>query len=165
MTNQLSGGAADATASMEFQTQRAQEHETMEAMAEDTGGEAFYNTNGLTQAVSKAIEEGSNYYTLTYSPANMQWDERFRSIKVKVDRAERAAYLSQWLLCHRPQRPEPVNAQGAATALVQTNTMAAAMMHGGPDPAEILFKVRIRPANTPPEATVLATNESNPDPR
>jgi len=45
---------------------------------------AFYNTNGLTQAVSKAIEEGSNYYTLTYSPSNVQWDERFRTIKVKV---------------------------------------------------------------------------------
>ena len=107
VTNQLSGGAADATASMEFQTQRANEHGTMEAMAEDTGGEAFYNTNGLTQAVTKAVEEGSNYYTLTYSPANTQWDERFRTIKVKVAEPERAANLSQWLLCHRPQRPEP----------------------------------------------------------
>ena len=39
------------------------------------------------------------------------------------------------------------------------------MMHGGPDPAEILFKVRIRPANAPPEATVLASNKTNPDPK
>jgi hypothetical protein len=43
--------------------------------------------------------------------------------------------------------------------------MTTAMMHGGPDPAEILFKVRIRPADTPPEATPLKTNKTNPDPK
>jgi hypothetical protein len=43
--------------------------------------------------------------------------------------------------------------------------MITAMMHGGPDPAEILFKVRIRPAATPPEEKVLANNQSNPDPK
>ena len=143
VTNQLSGGAADATASMEFQTQRANEHGTMEAMAEDTGGEAFYNTNGLTQAVSKAVEEGSNYYTLTYSPANMQWDERFRSIKVKVAEPSVQLTYRNGYFAIDPSDRNRVNAQGAATALVQTNTMSAAMMHGGPDPAEILFKVRV----------------------
>ena len=43
--------------------------------------------------------------------------------------------------------------------------MATAMMHGGPNPAEILFKVRIRPADTPPEDAPLATNQKNPDPK
>ena len=57
----------------------------MQAMAEDTGGHAFINTNGLTQAVEEAIENGSNYYTLTYAPTNAVWDSRFRAIKVKVD--------------------------------------------------------------------------------
>ena len=55
----------------------------MEAMAEDTGGTPFYNTNGLTQAVQKAIRNGSNYYTLTYSPNDTVWDARFRAIKVR----------------------------------------------------------------------------------
>ena len=165
VTNQLSGGAADATASMNFQVQRAQEHGTMEAMAEDTGGEAFYNTNGLTQAVTKAVEEGSNYYTLTYSPTNLQWDERFRTIKVKVAEPSVQLTYRNGYYAIDPSDRNRVNAQGAATALAQTNTMSAAMMHGGPDPAEILFKVRIRPANTPPEAAILASNESNPDPK
>jgi hypothetical protein len=155
-------GAAAATASADFQTQTAQEHATMEAMAEDTGGRAFYNTNGLTQAVSKAIEEGSNYYTLTYSPTNVQWDERFHSIKVKV--AEPGVQLTyrNGYYAVDPNDRNKVNARGAATALAPANTMSAAMMHGGPDPAEILFKVRIRPAKTPPEATVLPANETNP---
>ena len=158
----VDSGAASATASMEFQIQRAQEHGTMEAMAEDTGGEAFYNTNGLTQAVTKAVEEGSNYYTLTYSPANLQWDERFRTIKVKVAEPSVQLTYRNGYFAIDPSDRNRVNAQGAATALVQTNTMSAAMMHGGPDPAEILFKVRVRPASAPPQATILASNESNP---
>ena len=75
----------------------------MEAMAEDTGGQAFYNTNGLTQAVQKAIENGSNYYTLTYSPNNMDV-----GCEVPVDQGEggpagREADLSQRLLRGRSQ--------------------------------------------------------------
>jgi len=158
------GGAA-ATASAAFQTQTAQEHGTMEAMAADTGGEAFYNTNGLTQAVTKAVQEGSNYYTLTYSPVNLQWDERFRTIKVKVAEPNVQLTYRNGYYAIDPTDRNRVNAQGAATALVQTNTMSAAMMHGGPDPAEILFKVRVRPSSAPPQATVLQSNQSNPDPK
>jgi hypothetical protein len=158
-------GAAAATASMAFMTQTAQEHGTMEAMAADTGGEAFYNTNGLTQAVTKAVQEGSNYYTLTYSPVNLQWDERFRTIKVKVAEPNVQLTYRNGYYAIDPSDRNRVAAQGAATALVQTNTMSAAMMHGGPDPAEILFKVRVRPASAPPEATILASNQSNPDPK
>jgi len=142
--------------------QTAQEHLTMEAIAEDTGGHAFYNTNGLTQAVSKAIEEGSNYYTLTYSPSNVQWDERFRTIKVKVTEPGVQLTYRNGYYAVDPNDRNKVNARGAATAMATANTMSAAMMHGGPDPAEILFKVRIRPARTAPEATVLAANETNP---
>jgi hypothetical protein len=43
--------------------------------------------------------------------------------------------------------------------------MVTAMMHGGPDPAEILFKVRIRPAAAPPQEEPLASNHTNPDPK
>jgi VWFA-related protein len=169
VTNMAANGAptpeSDATSTMAFMNQTAQEHETMYAMAEDTGGEAFVNTNGLTQAVTKAIEEGSNYYTLTYSPANLQWDERFRKIKVKVGEPGVQLTYRNGYYAVDPNDRNKLNSQGAATTLLQTNTMSAAMMHGGPDPAEILFKVRIRPANTPPEATILASNESNPDPK
>jgi VWFA-related protein len=143
----------------------AQQHETMEAMAEDTGGHAFYNTNDLTTAVSKAVENGSNYYTLTYSPTNTQWDARFRSVKVKVDQPSvKLAYRNGYYAVDPNDRSKQV-AGGAATQLGQPTTMATAMLHGGPDPAEILFKVRIRPASMPPQDTPLASNRTNPDPK
>jgi len=158
-------GAAAATEQNAFLTQTAQEHETMMAMAEDTGGQAFINTNDLTKAVAKAIDNGSNYYTLTYTPTNTTWDERFRSVKVKVDQpGVKLAYRNGYYAVDPNDRSKVV-AGLAATSLAQPTTMATAMMHGGPDPAEILFKVRIRPSDAPPGDTPLATNQTNPNPQ
>ena len=163
---QSPGGSATGDATMAFMTQTAQEHSTMDAMAEDTGGEAFYNTNGLTSAVGKAIEEGSNYYTLSYVPTNLQWDERFRTVKVKVDHpdAKNLSYRNGYYAID-PNDRNKLNASGAATSLVSPTTMATAMMHGGPDQAEILFKVRIRPASNPPAEALAPDNVTNPDPK
>lgn len=152
-------------ASMDFLNEQAQEHETMFAMAEDTGGEAFVNTNNLTQAMSKAIQNGSNYYTLTYSPSNTEWDSRFRAIKIKVDQPNVKLTYRNGYFAVDPNDRNKLNAQGAATSLVQPTTMATAMIHGGPDPAEILFKVRIRPAGTGRQEEPLKTNQTNPDPK
>jgi len=158
-------GAAASNANMAYLTEVAQEHETMEAMAEDTGGTPYYNTNGLTQAVQKAIRNGSNYYTLTYSPSDTVWDARFRSIKVKVDLPGVKLSYRNGYYAVDPNDRNKLNAQDAATLAQQPATMTTAMMHGGPDPAEILFKVRIRPADTPPEPAPLKTNKTNPDPK
>jgi VWFA-related protein len=159
-------GADTANAYNSYLTQVAQEHETMEAMAEDTGGTPYYNTNGLTQAVQKAIANGSNYYTLTYSPNDITWDARFRAIKVKVAQSGVKLNYRNGYYAIDPNDRNALNAQGAATAIVaQPTTLTTALMHGGPDPAEILFKVRIRPADTPPEAEPLKTNRTNPDPK
>ena len=162
--SKLGDAGANGAATMGFLNQLAQNHEAMFAMAEDTGGEAFVNTNGLTQAVGKAIEEGSNYYTLSYTPSNVQWDERFRTVKVKVDNpnAKNLSYRNGYYAID-PNDRNKLNASGAATALSAPTTMATAMMHGGPDPAEILFKVRIRPASTPPGEALAPDNFSNPD--
>jgi VWFA-related protein len=159
-------GAQDAAEQMAFMQQTSQEHESMFAMAEDTGGEAFVNTNNLTQAVTKAVEDGSNYYTLTYTPANLQWDGRFRAIKLKVvDQPGLKLSYRDGYYADDPEDRSKVVAGQAAMAAGPANTMVTAMMHGGPDPAEILFKVRIRPAIAPPEETPLNSNHTNPDPK
>ncbi len=158
-------GAAAATATMTNLMSTAQEHETMEAMAEDTGGHAFYNGNGLAKAVETAIESGSNYYTLTYTPTNTEWDARFRSVKVKVDQPSVKLSYRNGYYAIDPNDHSKLVAGGAATALSQPTTMATAMIHGGPNPAEILFKVRVRPASTPAEDVPLKSNQTNPDPK
>jgi VWFA-related protein len=61
-------------------------HSTMNSVAEQTGGKAFYNTNDLNRAIRDSMEDGSTYYTLGYYPENKDWDGRFRGISVKVNR-------------------------------------------------------------------------------
>lgn len=61
-------------------------HESMQDLAERTGGKAFYNRNDLDSAIRRSIDDGSTYYTLAYYPSNKNWDGKFRKIHVKVDR-------------------------------------------------------------------------------
>jgi VWFA-related protein len=60
----------------------------METIAQETGGRAFYNTNGLDAAMAKAIEEGSHYYTLAYATVNAKNDGKYRRIQVKIPRGD-----------------------------------------------------------------------------
>lgn len=68
--------------------QRNADHTTMEEIARDTGGAAYTNTNGLTDAVAKVIDQGSYFYTMTYTPTNTAADGRFRKIQVKLSRED-----------------------------------------------------------------------------
>jgi VWFA-related protein len=61
-------------------------HDTMQILAERTGGRAFYNTNDLTGAVRSAVNDAKVTYTLGFYPSNEDWDGKFHDIKVKVDR-------------------------------------------------------------------------------
>ena len=45
---------------------------------------AFYNTNGLSQAVTRAITDGSNYYTIAYTPTNTKWNGSYRKIQIRL---------------------------------------------------------------------------------
>lgn len=61
-------------------------HSTMNSVADQTGGKAFYNTNDIDRAIRDSLKDGSTYYTLGYYPENKTWDGRFRKIVVKVNR-------------------------------------------------------------------------------
>jgi hypothetical protein len=150
---------------LDFLQQTAQEHETMLAMAEDTGGHAYINTNNLTQAVLQAVANGSNYYTITYAPTNTQWDGRFRAIKVKVEQSGLKLAYREGYYADDPNDRSRVVAGSSALALARPTTMSTAMMHGGPDQTEIPFKVRIRPSAEPPSDRPAPSDRTNPDPK
>jgi len=60
--------------------------DTMRDLAERTGGRASYNTNDLTRAIRRAIDDSRVTYTLGYYSTDESQDGRFRDIKVTVDR-------------------------------------------------------------------------------
>jgi VWFA-related protein len=62
--------------------------DTMNMLAERTGGHAFYNTNDLSGAVHRALTDSELTYSLGYYPDHGKWDGKFHEIKVHVNRTE-----------------------------------------------------------------------------
>jgi len=112
--------------------------EVMREMARDTGGRAYVNQNEIGYGVERALEDTSATYTLGYYPENKKWDGKYRSIKVKLDRAGtdlqyRKGYFAV----------DPAQVKGYAAS----NEVAAAL--NGPVPAtQVAFSARVvRPAD------------------
>ena len=62
-------------------------HDTMNLLAENTGGKAYYNRNDIDGAIRDGMNDGSTYYMLGYYPENKTWDGKFRKLQIKVGRA------------------------------------------------------------------------------
>ncbi|HEX4534378.1 MAG TPA: VWA domain-containing protein [Rhizomicrobium sp.] len=60
------------------------QHALMNDVAEATGGHAVYDNNGLAQVAGRLIDEDGEYYTLTYSPHQFAYDNKWHQIKVTV---------------------------------------------------------------------------------
>src|SRR6185436_3854046 len=60
------------------------EHDSLRAVADETGGFAVLNQNDFRTAFSRILEDNSSYYVLGYYPTNEKRDGRFRNVQVKV---------------------------------------------------------------------------------
>lgn len=67
------------------QATRGLEFGLMDEIAQNTGGHAFYNTNGLEHAMEAALDDGSTYYTISYDPTNTKFDGSLRHIRVALE--------------------------------------------------------------------------------
>ncbi|HET9285094.1 MAG TPA: VWA domain-containing protein [Candidatus Angelobacter sp.] len=65
-------------------TQYSAIHNSMDLLAKNTGGQAFYNGNDLKDAIGRSMDLGSSYYTLAYTPSNTEWNGGLRKIEVKT---------------------------------------------------------------------------------
>lgn len=125
---------------MQALAQQAAEQDTLNQFATSTGGKAFYNSNGIRQAIAVATEQGSNYYTLSYTPANKIYDGKFRKIKVLL--------AQKGLTLHYRQGYFADDANAAAKnkdADLARRTRAVAMQRGSPPSRQILFSVIVSP--------------------
>jgi VWFA-related protein len=114
-----------------------------EAIAEGTGGEAFYNNNDLKALLSQAVHDGSNFYTLSYIPPRQEEDGHYHTIKVETTRpglhlVYRAGYNSE----DPPQLP-----QHSGADLLNT-----AMQGNAPVATQLLFDVQAAPSEQPAKA-------------
>jgi VWFA-related protein len=59
---------------------------TMQKLADETGGQAFVNTNDITGAIRKAVEDSAVTYTLGFYIDRSALDGKFHELKVEVNR-------------------------------------------------------------------------------
>jgi hypothetical protein len=121
---------------------QASERGTMDQLANDTGGQAFYNTNGIARAISMASEQGANYYALSYTPSNRKYDGKFRKIKVALAEKYHLAY-------RRGYYGVDPNAAAKPTKDLMSNLARAAMQHGSPQSHQIVFGAKVVPVGKP----------------
>jgi len=122
---------------MDF-VQQAAEQDTMTQFAVATGGKAFFNTNDIREAIGTANEQGSNYYSLSYSPSNKVYDGKFRKIKVQLATKGYKLYYRQGYFA------DDVDV-AAKEAQLARNAIATAMTFGSPPAREVQFSVRVYP--------------------
>jgi VWFA-related protein len=125
------GGSAQASEVSNASETAMNSHSTMNSVAEQTGGKAFYNTNDLNRAIRDSMEDGSTYYTLGYYPENKDWDGRFRRISVKVNRAGVKLHYRQGFYAVEPKeyaKQDPkILAIDLGSALDITNPISTAL--------------------------------------
>ncbi len=148
-----------------FTTETMNENTTMRQMAEATGGHAFLNMNNLGDAVEKAIDSGSNYYTLVYSPSDKKLDGRFRKISIHLAQGNytltyrKGYYADATIAEQKLQSPE--SAGKTQSSGKTSDAMRSAMQRGAPDPTEIIFKALVV-ANAGTSGTVAEGNVATP---
>ena len=123
---------------------RAGDQIAMETLAKDTGGEAFYNTNDLEGAITRAVSDGSRYYTLTYSPSNKSFDGKYRTINVQLK------HENYKLSYRRGYYADAPKAQDESNHNPSNDHLLPFVAFGMPNFDQILFKVRVLPSTPQP---------------
>ena len=107
---------------------------TMEQLATDTGGQAVYTTNNVAAALSRNIQDGAHYYSVSYTPSNEKTDGAFRRIDVKLTEgkyklAYRRGYFADTGWTPSAQQP--------------SDPLAPLLAPGMPASTQIIYRMRV----------------------
>jgi len=113
---------------------------SMNQLAEDTGGLAFYNTNDIDMALDHAVRHGSHYYTLAFTPAQSESKNPVHKLDLQLPGKNFKLYFrhSYSTQVQFPSNRSPLN---------------SLLRFGKPDSSQILFAARVLPADSQPEKT------------
>ncbi len=130
--------------------QRGNSNSTMDMLAEQTGGKAFYNQNDLTGIIGKVVGNSADFYTLSYTPEDPKMNGGFRHIAVKVgDNKYKLSYRRGYFARDEdlPGAAGFVQEQAAQQASqdpTHIDPLAPFMAFGMPQTEQILYKTLIR---------------------
>src|SRR6202789_3808643 len=125
-------------------------HSTMNALADQTGGRAFYSSTDLGAAIRSVQQIGSHYYTIAYAPTDTPYDGKFRKIAIKADSPKARPHYRRGYFAEEP-------ASLPSTVRIPSSTdVSFVLLHGAPSSAQILFKL----SATPKEGIQPAANST-----
>jgi len=130
-------------------------------VAEATGGVAYSETNNMAAAVDKALNDGANYYSVSYTPPSVKYDGTHHKIDVKVDRPGiHLTFRTGYFADDVSKIKMPPGLSLSTTPPPASNgNMKAPMSRGLATSTDILFDVEVKPSATPrkPGAPLLGT--------
>ena len=128
---------------------RGNSNSTMDMLAEQTGGKAFYNQNDLIGIIGKVIGSSADFYTLSYTPTDTDMNGAFRNIAVKVaDGGYKLAYRRGYFardedLPGAAGSLQQEAAQQASRDPAKRDPLAPFMEFGMPQTEQILYKAHV----------------------
>jgi VWFA-related protein len=134
-----------------FGENHAAEELSMESVAEDTGGTAFYNSNDLVPFIAKAVQTGSDFYTLTYVPPGTEYDGRHHTIHLDTDKPGLHLTYRDEYYAEDPTKMAPTVGLTLTTTPPDAHAgdMKAAMSRNMPTSSALLFYVDVEPSTAP----------------
>jgi VWFA-related protein len=125
--------------------QRSADHSSMDLIAQQTGGRAVYDSNGLQQAMADALNDGSNFYTLAYVPTNTNYNGAQRNIQLRLAHGKADLFYRRSYYADAATPTENGAANGSAQG--SRGVFLASMERGVPASSEIVFDVRAAAAD------------------
>lgn len=153
-------GGVGATGIMNENSQRDSLQESMKRFAQDSGGKAFVNTNGLSEVIADIASTGSDFYTLSYTPTNQKMDGGERKMEVKISGGKyNLSYRRSYFAVDQdlPGSAQEMRNQAvrnlAAKNPGSVDPLLPFMDLGMPPTQQILYKVLIQPIPATPATT------------
>jgi hypothetical protein len=131
--------------------------DSLRTLAEETGGFAAVNSNELTTAFERIVDDNSGYYVLAYYPPSTKRDGKFHKIEVRVSRPGLMVRARRGYVAPRgnPRTPKTTESKGASPEVLEvlsspirisglTMRVFAAPFKGTAPNASVLFGVELR---------------------
>jgi VWFA-related protein len=136
----------------DFAMQR--QHGAMADVARATGGHAYYDNNGVAQAAAHVLDTSGSFYTLTYSPSDFQVDNKWHSVRIKLDGGYQLSYRTGYFadgnngIAQKPAAPRN-------KLLISGDTVQIHTRHATP----LIFQAAMLPTEDPVLASLKADAE------